>query len=110
MSEPVELIELLDEEVLLTADYPDEYELETSHLRSGNLAEHQSLVEEIDWLLKLRTKNLATRQLSEAVLKAEASPSGMAAHTSAVKIIPTRGARIRTGLRRGILMVSLTVV
>ncbi len=107
MSEPVDFLE---EEVLLTADYPDESELETNHLRSGNLAQHQSLVEEIDWLLKLRTKNLATRLLGEEGLKPELRPSGMAAHTSAVKIIPTRAARIRTGLRRGTLMVTLLVV
>jgi tetratricopeptide (TPR) repeat protein len=110
MSEPADMADMLEEEVLLTADYPDDCELETNHLRSGNLAQHQSLVEEIDWLLKLRTKNLATRLLGEEGLKPELRPSGMAAHTSAAKIIPTRAARLRTGLRRGTLLVALLVV
>ena len=108
MSEPLELLDI--DEVLLTADYPDEQELDTSTLRSGNLAPEQSLVEEIDWLLRLRTRNLATRQLADEALEPELRPSGMAAHTKAVKMVPTRGARFRTGLRRGTLMLTLLVI
>jgi tetratricopeptide (TPR) repeat protein len=112
MSEPVELI---TDDILLPADYPDDYELATNQLRSGHLAPQQaqqSLVEEIDWLLKLRNKSLTTKrldgpELAKDLQRPELRPSGMAAHTSAVKIVPTLGARFRTGMRRGTLMVAL---
>jgi hypothetical protein len=38
-------LELLDEDdILLPADYPDEDELPTNRLKSGNLSEQQSVV------------------------------------------------------------------
>jgi tetratricopeptide (TPR) repeat protein len=108
MSEPLGLIE--EGEVLLTADYPDDDELPTNRLKSGNLAQQQSVVEEIDWLLKLRTRNLTTQQLNESALRSDMRPAGMAAHTAPVKIVPTLGARFSTGLRRGTLMIVLAVL
>jgi tetratricopeptide (TPR) repeat protein len=108
MSEPLGLIE--DGEVLLTADYPDEDELPTNRLKSGNLAQQQSVVEEIDWLLKLRTRNLTTQQLNESALRSDMRPAGMAAHTTPVRIVPTLGARFTTGLRRGTLMIVLAAL
>jgi Flp pilus assembly protein TadD len=104
-------LELIDEDdVLLPADYPDEDELPTNQLRSGNLAAQQSVVEEIDWLLKLRTRNLTTQRLSGDALRSEPRPSGMAAHTAPARIVPTLGARFTTGLRRGTLLLVLTAL
>src|SRR3954447_2882486 len=105
MSEAAELMDT--GEVLLAADYPDEDEFPTNHLRSGKLGTEHSVVEEIDWLLKLRTKNLATKKLADEPLM---RPSGMASHTAAVKIVPTRGAKLRTGMRRGTLLITLLVL
>lgn len=96
------------EEVLLRADFPDENELPTNHLASGSLAGHQTVSEEIDWLLKMRTRNLATRQLSEYTF--DMRPSGMATHAAPARITPTRGARFSTGLRRGTLMLALSLL
>lgn len=99
------------EESILTADYPDEYEMATNQLASGSLAaQPQSLSEEVDWLLKLRTKTLGTQELFDDALVQQPAPSGMAAHTAPAKILPTRGARFSTGLRRGTLMIALSAL
>jgi tetratricopeptide (TPR) repeat protein len=105
MSEPLDFI--TESDILLAADYPDNDELPTNQLGSGNLTQQQSVAEEIDWLLKLRTRNLTTQELPDSALL---RPSGMAAHTAPVKIVPTLGARFTTGLRRGMLMIVLAVL
>lgn len=108
MSEPLDFI--TESDILLAADYPDNDELPTNQLKSGNLVQPHSVAEEIDWLLKLRTRNLTTQNLSDSALRHDLRPSGMAAHTSPVKIVPTIGARFTTGLRRGTLMIVLAAL
>ena len=125
MSEPIATLE----EAPASSDYLDDYEMTTSRLASGTLekpkpaysVEDWDMVPDGDWLLRL-TGRLSTAELDDeasqvpansksrfAVPRAQAR-AGMAAHTSAVKIVPTRGARFTTGLKRGLLLALLFAV
>ncbi len=127
MSEPIATLE----EAPSTGEYLDEYEMPTNRLGSGTLTktrpkpafgiEDWDMVPDADWLLRL-TGSLRTAELDDDDPQTSldhrsrftsASPrarSGMFSHTSAVRIVPTRGARFTTGLRRTFLMVLLAVL
>jgi tetratricopeptide (TPR) repeat protein len=124
MTEPTATIE----EVAESGEYVDEYEMSTNKLASGTLTRPKSeysikdwdMVPDSEWLLRL-TGGLTTAQLDD---DDPYSPSGiarfdkgmpqgrggMAAHTSAVKIVPTRGAVFTSGLKRGLLLGLLSVL
>jgi hypothetical protein len=109
-----------------------EEELETSPLRSGKLKLVPRLVPEHDqeqdnettgnlydpsidtthWLREHTASPSATGtpitdKLDDAPLSAH--PAGMGEHARAVRMVPTVGARVRTGLRRSTLLVLLAV-
>jgi hypothetical protein len=125
MSEPVATLE----EAPASSDYLDDYEMTTSRLASGTLekprpaysVEDWDMVPDGEWLLRL-TGSLSTAELDDEAPQVPANSrsrfatpraqarAGMAAHTSAVKIVPTRGARFTTGLKRGLLLALLSAV
>jgi tetratricopeptide (TPR) repeat protein len=113
------------------SDYLDDYDTATNRLASGALEKRKpamgmedwDMIPNADWLLRitdqLRTDHLPDedpdfvpargRNLKRERLQALRS-SGMQAHTSAVKIVPTRGARFTTGVRRVVLMSLLAAL
>jgi len=113
------------------SDYLHDYDIATNRLASGVLDKRKpamgmddwDMIPNADWLLRitdqLRTDHLPDddpdfkpargRNLKRERMQAVRA-SGMQAHTSAVKIVPTRGARFTTGARRVILMSLLAVL
>lgn len=113
------------------SDYLGDYDTATNRLASGVLEKRKpsmgmedwDMIPNADWLLhitdQLRTDHLPDddpdftpargRNLKRERTQAVRS-SGMQAHTSAVKIVPTRGARFTTGARRVVLMSLLAVL
>lgn len=110
------------EEVAQPGEYNDDYEMTTSALGSGKLVKPRptfgvddwDMVPDADWLLRL-TGSLRTAELDDEdafIPESQQSRfavarSGMSAHSSAIRIIPTKGARFTTGLRRGVLLALL---
>lgn len=113
------------------SDYLDDNDIATNRLASGVLEKRKpaigmedwDMIPNADWLLRitdqLRTDQLPdeepaftpTRERTPRRQKAQAvRSSGMEAHTSAVKIVPTRGARFTTGVRRVFLLSMLAVL
>ena len=125
MSEPIATLEKSSP----SSDYLDDYEVTTNRLASGTLekpkpaygVEDWDMVPDGEWLLRL-TGGLSTAELDDEEPQAVAQTGsrfatpraqargGMSAHTSAVEIVPTRGARFTTGLKRGLLLVLLTAL
>lgn len=124
MTEPIATLE----EVAEAGEYVDDYELSTNKLASGTLTKPKpeysvkdwDMVPDSEWLLRL-TGGLTTAQLDDddpylpsGQSRFDKSGSqvrgGMAAHTSAVKIVPTKAAIFTTGLKRGVLLGLLSVV
>ena len=113
------------------SDYLHDYDIATNRLASGALEKRKpsmgmedwDMIPNADWLLRI-TDQLRTDHLPDdhpdfkpargRNLKRERTQamraSGMQAHTSAVKIVPTRGARFTTGVRRVVLMSLLAVL
>ena len=122
MSEPIATLE----EAAPAGEYLDDYEVNTNRLASGTLEkpkpefgiEDWDMVPDANWLLRL-TGSLRTAELDDSEFQATPDAksrfgalrlqarSGMASHASAVKIVPTKGARFTTGLRRGFLLALL---
>ena len=93
----------------LVVDRPDNAsndELPTNRL-TGRL-EPDDAVEatpDVDWLSKLATTTF-TETLTEAS-PSRWEPSGMAQHTAAPKMVPTIGARLTTGMKKSLIVVTL---
>jgi tetratricopeptide (TPR) repeat protein len=113
------------------SDFLDDNDIATNRLASGVLDKRKpaigmddwDMIPNADWLLRitdqLRTDQLpdeeqaftpARERASKRQRTQTARSSGMQAHTSAVKIVPTRGARFTTGARRVFLMSLLAVL
>jgi cytochrome c-type biogenesis protein CcmH/NrfG len=103
MINPVEIAD--DEEYI-----PGE-ELPTNRLHSGVLRgqERYGVQPPIDWLERLTTRSMSTQNLVDEPPKPQPEPSGMAQHVAPARMVPTTGARITSGLRRGALMIVLSV-
>ncbi|HEX9988985.1 MAG TPA: tetratricopeptide repeat protein [Chloroflexia bacterium] len=99
-------VEIADDE-----DYIPVEELPTNRLHSGSLGapERYGAQPPIDWLERLSTRSISTQNLVDEPPQPQPEPSGMAQHTAPARMVPTAGARITTGLRRGVLMVVLSV-
>lgn len=124
MTEPTATME----ETATTGEYTDDYEMSTNRLASGTLQKTATpsysvndwdMVPDSEWLLRI-TSGLNTAELEDdpftpeqrsrfGALKAQAR-AGMASHASGVKIVPTKGARFTTGLRRGVLLTLLSAL
>ncbi|HYP40894.1 MAG TPA: tetratricopeptide repeat protein [Chloroflexia bacterium] len=99
-------VEITDDEEYIPAE-----ELPTNRLHSGALGAPERYGEQqpIDWLERLATRSISTQNLVDEPPKPQPEPSGMALHSAPTRMVPTAGARISTGLRRGVLMLILSV-
>lgn len=125
MTEPTAAVE----ESATSSEYVDDYEMSTNRLGSDTLQKptpissngisEWDMVPDSEWLLRM-TSGLSTAELEDdpftpappsrfGGLKLQ-SRAGMAAHTSGVKIVPTKGAKFTTGLRRGVLLTLLSAL
>ena len=107
-------------------DYIDDYELPTNRLHGSSVdrvdiapvptpedeaeAHGGDRQPAIDCLAKLTTQADVTLELADEPPQREPKPSGMREHDTAPLMVPTVRARLTTGLRRGTLLVVLSVL
>ncbi len=113
------MIESLErtEDRTLVGDYADDNELPTNRLSSGNLSASPPVggstgdeQETTDWLAALSGRPVSTEPLADDIPPPEPRPSGMVQHAGPVRLTPTLGARLGTGLRRGSFMLALSIL
>jgi cytochrome c-type biogenesis protein CcmH/NrfG len=82
--------------------------LQTAGLRVvGPIDSTRQEPEQIDWLAKLTTGTDITQALADDPPPPEPTPAGMRQHIAPPRIAPTLGARLTSGLRRGVLLTCL---
>lgn len=110
MTEPV----AAPDSTILSDDFDQDYELPTNHLSSRALrAEQADAYDDLsttDWLASLSAAMPPTKALDEDEPPAQPGPSGMGQHATPPRMAPTVGAKLTTGLRKGLLLLIVSAL